>query len=138
MPAADNYAPDPKMKFTFGLWTVGNVGRDPCTTGKKFNLVDVPVTKADIARAIRRFRPDAVVVGSWDVEFVAGLNQADHRVVWRQMKEVVNLSGPARVRWAERKAPEDFRSWWRYCTRLTAHRPAGRRSDARRPGSARG
>ncbi len=26
---ADNYAPDPKMKFTFGLWTVGNVGRDP-------------------------------------------------------------------------------------------------------------
>ena len=49
-------------------------------------------------------------------------HQADHRVVWRQMKEVVNLSGPARVRWAERKAPEDFRSWWRYCTRLTAHR----------------
>jgi xylose isomerase len=23
------YAPDPKMKFTFGLWTVGNPGRDP-------------------------------------------------------------------------------------------------------------
>lgn len=23
------YDPDPKMKFTFGLWTVGNVGRDP-------------------------------------------------------------------------------------------------------------
>ncbi len=28
MPAND-YAPDPKMKFTFGLWTVGNPGRDP-------------------------------------------------------------------------------------------------------------
>jgi xylose isomerase len=27
MPA--NYDPDPKLKFTFGLWTVGNVGRDP-------------------------------------------------------------------------------------------------------------
>jgi len=27
MPA--NYAPDPRMKFTFGLWTVGNIGRDP-------------------------------------------------------------------------------------------------------------
>ena len=26
---ASNYAPDPRMKFTFGLWTVGNVGRDP-------------------------------------------------------------------------------------------------------------
>src|SRR3954468_3769546 len=24
-----NYDPDPKLKFTFGLWTVGNVGRDP-------------------------------------------------------------------------------------------------------------
>jgi xylose isomerase len=27
MPAT--YSPDPKMKFTFGLWTVGNPGRDP-------------------------------------------------------------------------------------------------------------
>jgi LmbE family N-acetylglucosaminyl deacetylase len=36
--------------------------------------------RRDIARAIRRFRPEALVVGSWDVEFVAGLNQADHRV----------------------------------------------------------
>ncbi len=25
----DQYAPDPKLKFTFGLWTVGNIGRDP-------------------------------------------------------------------------------------------------------------
>jgi xylose isomerase len=24
-----NQQPDPKLKFTFGLWTVGNVGRDP-------------------------------------------------------------------------------------------------------------
>src|SRR3954471_10631244 len=24
-----SYEPDPKMKFTFGLWTVGNIGRDP-------------------------------------------------------------------------------------------------------------
>lgn len=23
------YTPDPKMKFAFGLWTVGNIGRDP-------------------------------------------------------------------------------------------------------------
>jgi LmbE family N-acetylglucosaminyl deacetylase len=36
--------------------------------------------RRDIARAIRRFRPEALVVGSWDVEFIAGLNQADHRV----------------------------------------------------------
>jgi LmbE family N-acetylglucosaminyl deacetylase len=36
--------------------------------------------RRDIARAIRRYRPEAVLVGSWEVEFVAGLNQADHRV----------------------------------------------------------
>src|ERR1041384_6890734 len=24
-----SYGPDVKMKFTFGLWTVGNIGRDP-------------------------------------------------------------------------------------------------------------
>ena len=36
--------------------------------------------RRDIARVIRSSRPDALVVGSWDVEFVAGLNQADHRV----------------------------------------------------------
>ncbi len=35
--------------------------------------------RRDIAREIRRFRPDVVVTGSWDFEFVAGLNQADHR-----------------------------------------------------------
>src|SRR4051812_1006912 len=26
---SDRFAPDPRMKFTFGLWTVGNIGRDP-------------------------------------------------------------------------------------------------------------
>ena len=36
--------------------------------------------RRDIARVIRSHRPQALVVGSWDVEFVAGLNQADHRV----------------------------------------------------------
>jgi LmbE family N-acetylglucosaminyl deacetylase len=36
--------------------------------------------RRDIARVIRAFRPEALLVGSWEVEFVAGLNQADHRV----------------------------------------------------------
>jgi xylose isomerase len=26
---SDNYTPQPEHKFTFGLWTVGNIGRDP-------------------------------------------------------------------------------------------------------------
>jgi LmbE family N-acetylglucosaminyl deacetylase len=36
--------------------------------------------RRDIARAIRQRKPDALVVGSWEMEFAAGLNQADHRV----------------------------------------------------------
>ena len=35
--------------------------------------------RRDIARAIRQFKPDVVVTGSWDVEAPWGLNQADHR-----------------------------------------------------------
>ena len=36
--------------------------------------------RRDVARAIRRFKPDVVVTGAWDVEVGWGLNQADHRV----------------------------------------------------------
>jgi LmbE family N-acetylglucosaminyl deacetylase len=49
--------------------------------------------RRDIARAIRRHRPDAVVVGSWDVEFVAGLNQADHRVAGLAALDAVRDAG---------------------------------------------
>jgi LmbE family N-acetylglucosaminyl deacetylase len=35
--------------------------------------------RRDIARVIRRRQPDAVVVGSWEVQFGGMLNQADHR-----------------------------------------------------------
>ena len=36
--------------------------------------------RRDIARRIREYRPDVVLTGSWELEFVAGLNMADHRV----------------------------------------------------------
>lgn len=49
--------------------------------------------RRDIAREIRRFRPDAVVVGSWEVEFVAGLNQADHRVAGMAAVDAVRDAG---------------------------------------------
>jgi LmbE family N-acetylglucosaminyl deacetylase len=49
--------------------------------------------RRDIARAIRRYRPDAVLVGSWDVEFVAGLNQADHRVAGLAALDAVRDAG---------------------------------------------
>lgn len=49
--------------------------------------------RRDIARAIRRHRPDAVLVGSWDVEFVAGLNQADHRVAGLAALDAIRDAG---------------------------------------------
>jgi LmbE family N-acetylglucosaminyl deacetylase len=49
--------------------------------------------RRDIARAIRSFRPDAVVVGTWEVEFVAGLNQADHRVAGLAALDAVRDAG---------------------------------------------
>lgn len=36
--------------------------------------------RRDIARAIRQFRPDAVITGVFDLEAYGTLNQADHRV----------------------------------------------------------
>lgn len=41
-----DYAPDPKMKFTFGLWTVSNVGRDPF--GGPVREAITPVQVADL------------------------------------------------------------------------------------------
>lgn len=69
--------------------------------------------RRDITRAIRSFGPDAVLVGSWDIEFVAGLNQADHRVAGLAAVDAVRDAGnrwvfpelideglvPHRVRW---------------------------------------
>ena len=49
--------------------------------------------RRDIARAIRRYRPDAVLVGSWEVEFAAGLNQADHRVAGLAAVDAVRDAG---------------------------------------------
>ncbi len=49
--------------------------------------------RRDISRAIRRFRPDAVLTGSWEVEFVAGLNQADHRVAGMAVLDAVRDAG---------------------------------------------
>ncbi len=49
--------------------------------------------RRDIARAIRRYRPDAVLVGTWQVEFIAGLNQADHRVAGLAAVDAVRDAG---------------------------------------------
>ncbi len=49
--------------------------------------------RRDIARAVRTQRPDAVCVGTWEVEFVAGLNQADHRVAGLAAADAVRDAG---------------------------------------------
>src|SRR6266513_607320 len=75
-----DYAPDPKMKFTFGLWTLGNVGRDPfggpvreaispvqicdmagetCAYGVNFHdndLIPIDASAAEAARIKKDFR----------------------------------------------------------------------------------
>jgi LmbE family N-acetylglucosaminyl deacetylase len=60
--------------------------------------------RRDIAREIREFRPDAVLVGSWEVEFVAGLNQADHRVAGLAALDAVRDAGN---RWVFRELLEN-------------------------------
>ena len=49
--------------------------------------------RRDITRFVRSYQPDAVLVGSWDVEFVAGLNQADHRVAGLAALDAVRDAG---------------------------------------------
>lgn len=49
--------------------------------------------RRDIARAIREFRPDAVVTGAWDVEFMGMLNQADHRAAGLATLDAVRDAG---------------------------------------------
>ncbi len=60
---------------------------------------DVPASpslglRRDVARVIRSDQPDAVLVTSWDVEFVAGLNQADHWVAGLAALDAVPVTWP--------------------------------------------
>ena len=52
-----NYLPQPEHKFTFGLWTVGNVGRDPFG-----GPVREPKSSADLVRLLGE-------VGAWGVNY---------------------------------------------------------------------
>lgn len=65
--------------------------------------------RRDVARAIRRARPDAVVLTSWEIEFVAGLNQADHRVAGLAALDAVR---DAANRWVFRDLLEEGLEPW--------------------------
>ena len=43
--ASNNYKPKPEHKFTFGLWTVGNRGRDPFGDATRSTLSPVTIVK---------------------------------------------------------------------------------------------
>jgi LmbE family N-acetylglucosaminyl deacetylase len=65
--------------------------------------------RRDIARAIRSFRPDVVIVGSWEVEVFGTLNQADHRVAGLAAVDAVR---DAANRWVFRELlEEDLQPW---------------------------
>ena len=49
--------------------------------------------RRDVARAIREFRPDVVVTGSWELDFVGMLNMADHRVAGLVVLDAVRDAG---------------------------------------------
>lgn len=49
--------------------------------------------RRDVATAVRRFRPDVVLTGSWAEETPVGLNQADHRVAGLVTADAVRDAG---------------------------------------------
>ncbi len=49
--------------------------------------------RRDIARVIREFKPDAVLTGTWQVEFMGMLNQADHRAAGMATLDAVRDAG---------------------------------------------
>lgn len=49
--------------------------------------------RRDITRVIRHYKPDAVAVGSWDIEVSGRVNQADHRVAGLAAIDAVRDAG---------------------------------------------
>ncbi|QXQ15884.1 PIG-L family deacetylase [Skermania piniformis] len=59
--------------------------------------------RRDVAREVRRFRPDAVLTAAFGVEAYGGLNQADHRAAGRS---AVDGTRDADNRWVFRELAE--------------------------------
>jgi LmbE family N-acetylglucosaminyl deacetylase len=65
--------------------------------------------RRDIARSIRSFQPDVVVVGAWEVEVSGTLNQADHRVAGLAAVDAVR---DAANRWVFRELLDEGLEPW--------------------------
>src|SRR6059036_4058740 len=87
MPSPASYEPDPKLKFTFGLWTVGNVGRDPF--GEPVRPVLAPV------RAVQQLAQlGAYGVNLHDNDLVpSGASASERDRIVREFKQVLADTG---------------------------------------------
>jgi LmbE family N-acetylglucosaminyl deacetylase len=66
--------------------------------------------RRDICRAIRRFKPDAVISGGYEVESPMGFDQADHRAAGLATIDAVRDAGNRWV-FAEQIDDEDLEPW---------------------------
>lgn len=75
--------------------------------------------RRDIARSIRQFRPDAVVVANFDFEAYGGLNQADHRTAGLATVDAIR---DADNTWVFRElAAEGLPKWHARCLLVSGH-----------------
>ena len=59
-----DYTPKPEHKFTFGLWTVGNIGRDPFGPN-----VRTPVGPTELAFSIQDIVENLARLGAYGINF---------------------------------------------------------------------
>ena len=87
MPTSDTYAPKPEHHFTFGLWTVGNPGRDPFG-----DPVRPPISPPEIVRKLGEL--GAYGVNLHDNDLVPrDASAADRDRIVREFKQALNDSG---------------------------------------------
>jgi xylose isomerase len=86
-PRADRFTPRPEDRFTFGLWTVGNVGRDPFG-----DAVRAPVSPARIAEKLGAL--GAYGINLHDEDLVPrDASAADRDRIVREFKAVLAATG---------------------------------------------
>lgn len=85
--ANDSYAPKPEHKFTFGLWTVGNIGRDPFG-----EAVRAPIAPPTIVRKLGAL--GAYGVNFHDEDLIPrDATLAERNAIVKEFKAALNDSG---------------------------------------------
>jgi xylose isomerase len=81
------FDPDPKMKFTFGLWTVGNIGRDPFG-----GPVREPISPVQICELLGKVGAYGVNLHDNDLVPI-GANTAERDDIVREFKKALRANG---------------------------------------------